>query len=325
MWESIAGTIQDGVYNNIGMLYNDLSARRSQKWQKELMDIQFKNQQQLDTLGQQLQLDTWEKTNYPAQVSMLKEAGLNPALLYAKGGPGGTTGSQTGGSSASGSAPTTAPNHFLDMSQNLLLSAQVELMKAEANKANADADKTRGVDTKEAESRIAKLIQETTNETLKAKLIELETDIAEIEKANRDYKLNAEINYIIENVNNLHLENSITTEAFDSIVSEIKAKSIGQTIENELTQAKVNLTQMERQQIITSLTQKWTELGIKGRELDLQSDNIKINKFEAEIRAENPTLGQVAGSIAKKAYISVKNIENAIRGKERRDIKDTVK
>ena len=46
------------------------------------MDIQARNQQMLNEHGQRLQLKTWEQTNYPAQVQMLKEAGLNPALLY---------------------------------------------------------------------------------------------------------------------------------------------------------------------------------------------------------------------------------------------------
>ena len=51
MWEGIAGAIQEGVYNNLSMLYNDLSAQRSNKWQKQLMDIQFKNQKSLENIS----------------------------------------------------------------------------------------------------------------------------------------------------------------------------------------------------------------------------------------------------------------------------------
>ena len=35
--------------------------------------------------------EMWEYTNYENQVKHLKAAGLNPALLYAKGGAGGST------------------------------------------------------------------------------------------------------------------------------------------------------------------------------------------------------------------------------------------
>ena len=167
MWESLAGTIQDGVYNNLSMLYNDLSAQRSNRWQKQLMDIQFRNQKSLDKYGSELQYEMWEKTNYPAQVAMLKEAGLNPALLYGKGGQGGMTGSQTGGSATAGNAPQTQSPHFMSISASLAQGAQIELMKADANKANAEAENLRGVVREEATSRINKLIQETATHPLK--------------------------------------------------------------------------------------------------------------------------------------------------------------
>ena len=205
MWEGIAGAIQEGVYNNLSMLYNDLSAQRSNKWQKQLMDIQFRNQKSLDKYGNELQYEMWEKTNYPAQVAMLKEAGLNPALLYGKGGPGGMTGSQTGGSATGGSAPQTQSPHFMSISTSLAQGAQIELMKAEANKANAEAENLRGVVREEATTRINKLIQETSNEKTKNDLIKLEADIAEIEKSNRQYKLNAEINNLKEQTIKLKL------------------------------------------------------------------------------------------------------------------------
>ena len=99
------------------------------------------------------------------------------------------TGSQTGGSATGGSAPQTQSPHFMSISASLAQGAQIELMKAEANKANAEAENLRGVVREEATSRINKLIQETANEKTKNDLIKLESDIAEIEKSNRQYKL----------------------------------------------------------------------------------------------------------------------------------------
>jgi len=105
---------------------------------KDLMDIQFRNQQELNRQGQALQLDTWNKTSYPAQVAMLKEAGLNPGLVYAKGGTPGTTGSQGGGNAASASSQMRREPRWVDLSQSMLLKGQLEIL--EAQKANINAD-----------------------------------------------------------------------------------------------------------------------------------------------------------------------------------------
>lgn len=321
MWEGIAGAIQEGVYNNLSMLYNDLSAQRSNKWQKQLMDIQFRNQKSLDKYGNELQYQMWEKTNYPAQVAMLKEAGLNPALLYAKGGPGGMTGSQTGGSASGGSAPQTQSPHFMSISAALAQGAQIELMKAEANKANAEAENLRGVVRKEAETRISKIIAETSNETLKSKLIGLETDMMEIEKAYKPYILEAEIDNILERTNQLKINNELTEAQFNDIVLETHNRAIGQGLNNILTKAETelkgdqqNLVKMQRQQIITSLTQKWTELGLQGRELDQKDAQIAIQAFEAEFKANYPGAWNALGYLIKGGITSLMNIERKFRG-----------
>ena len=292
---------------------------------KKLMDIQFRNQMALDKYGQELQLDMWNKTGYPAQVAMLKEAGLNPALLYSKGGTPGTTGSQGGGNAAMGTASQGQPHKYVDLGQSLMEAAQITLMKAQAKKTEAEANVIDKTGLEEAQTRISKMIAETSNETLKSKLIGLETDMMEIEKAYKPYKLLAEIDNILENTKSLKLHNDLTQDQYDDLVKEVHERAIGQQLNNVLTEseielkkAQVILTNTQKQQIITSLTQKWTELK-------LQDEKIAIDKFTAEMHAELPSAGQVLGGIAKKAYISLKNIENLITGKELRDIKDIVK
>lgn len=82
-----------GLYqSNYANQKEDWNAKRQQQRQMEL------NQQ-----GHDLQMDMWNKTNYGAQIGHMKQAGLNPALMYGMGGGGGaTTGSQGGGSAAKG-------------------------------------------------------------------------------------------------------------------------------------------------------------------------------------------------------------------------------
>ena len=70
---SAAGKVGSGV---LGMIGQKKREKRAVDNQKKLMDVQFQHQKQLDKYGQELQLETWEKTNYPAQMAMLKEAAL---------------------------------------------------------------------------------------------------------------------------------------------------------------------------------------------------------------------------------------------------------
>lgn len=84
----------------------------------------------------------------------MKEAGLNPALFYAKGGQGGATGGgQAQGVGLPSTTPTMARIQAQGMGaqlQNIL--SQVELNKAVAKKTDAEADKIKGVDTQLAEA-----------------------------------------------------------------------------------------------------------------------------------------------------------------------------
>lgn len=136
-WDGAAGAAVGGL----GMIGQRNRNRRAMNQQKELMGVQFENQQKLNKQGQELQMDMWKKTNYPAQMEMLKQAGLNPALMYGMSGGGGTTtGSQTGGGAQGGQAPAQPP---MDM-QNILMGAQAGKLMAETRKIEgADTDKIR--------------------------------------------------------------------------------------------------------------------------------------------------------------------------------------
>ena len=69
----------------LGAFYNQATSAQAHQRQKKLMGIQLDNQRNLNKQGQELAMKTWRETNYPAQMKMLKEAGLNPGLLYGMG------------------------------------------------------------------------------------------------------------------------------------------------------------------------------------------------------------------------------------------------
>lgn len=135
---SSGGGMGPGMLGMLQGAFNMLGAGQQHRRQKELMDIQFGNQQELNRQGHQLQMDMWNKTNYGAQIEHMKKAGLNPALMYGMSGGGGTTaGSQGGGSAASGSA---VQMHPMDMANLSLVDAQRKKLEAEAGEINSRRD-----------------------------------------------------------------------------------------------------------------------------------------------------------------------------------------
>lgn len=123
----------------LGMIGQRKRATRQHRRQKELMGIQFDNQKALNEQGAALQLQQWKDTNYPAQMEMIKEAGLNPAMLYGMGGSGGaTTGSQGGGNAASGSAA--APMDIGSVISASKAAAEIALLTAQKEKTESETN-----------------------------------------------------------------------------------------------------------------------------------------------------------------------------------------
>lgn len=158
----IAGVAQAGI----SMIGQRAREKRAFENQKELMNLQNKNQMGLNEQGQQLQMKTWEQTSYPAQLEMMKKAGLSTGLMYGGGaGSGGSTGSQGGGSAASGSAPSPQP---MELGSAMQTAANIALLKAQKENIEADTNAKitgeayqSGIQTEEGKARTKNILQDT--------------------------------------------------------------------------------------------------------------------------------------------------------------------
>ena len=93
-----------GAFTN--MLSGLAMASQQRSDNEYLMNKQAElNKEQAD-YSTELAKNYWDYTNYENSVKHLKEAGLNPALFYAKGGQGGATG---GGQAQGVGLPSTTP------------------------------------------------------------------------------------------------------------------------------------------------------------------------------------------------------------------------
>ena len=161
----------------LGMIGGHGQERRNYRNNRKLMELQHQNQMGLNRQGHDLQMDMWNKTNYGAQVQHMKDAGLNPALMYKGAGAGGTTGSQGGGSASMGSSQQ---GKVMDL-QNALLGAQIDGIKAKAESDRANAQDKLG-NTPLAKANIAGVKQSTLEAVERTSNLKKENDIMELKR-----------------------------------------------------------------------------------------------------------------------------------------------
>ena len=121
-------------------------------------------QSQYDAIASQRnlnnQLELWEKTNYPAQVEQMKNAGLNVGLMYKGGGPSGQIAAANGGG--------------MEIQQMMQMMLQNKMTEAQINNLNADTkgkeisnenEATGGINQQVKLANIDNLIANTNNTT----------------------------------------------------------------------------------------------------------------------------------------------------------------
>lgn len=191
-WDTFTGDGMLGVATSIGShLYDNWNSGQQLEDELLLMDEAYQNQiglnqqqlagqQGLNQQGHDLQMQMWENTNAPAQVEMLRQAGLNPGLMYKQGGPGGVTGSQTGGSAQGGQAQkgqAMQRRQLMDM-QNLMMKAQLDNLRAQTKKTNEEATNIAGGERNKLKAEVDSLIAKTNLTDEQTKYISKEFKLA---------------------------------------------------------------------------------------------------------------------------------------------------
>lgn len=149
--------------------------------ERDLMGLENRYDREMLELGHDKQFEMWQKTNFPAQLEMMKKAGLSPGLMYGGGpGSGGTTGSQTGKSSASGSA---SPSIRTDMMNIRNQMADVEVKKAQTENIQQDTINKKGeaslidANVKNVNQDTLKKVEETSNLKTEGELLEFKKEL----------------------------------------------------------------------------------------------------------------------------------------------------
>lgn len=176
---SLSGIATQGISQLLGLSWSPNKAMQKQKEYNEyIMGLQYNYQQQAAAQEQKYAKEYWDYTNAENQKQHLKNAGLNPALMYGQSGAGGM--GATGG--AKQGAPQQPQGNPIAMGlQAQAQNAEIELMRAQAAKANAEAVKISGVDSEKVMNEIENLKKQNDVLIEQGKWYKADTGLKEIE------------------------------------------------------------------------------------------------------------------------------------------------
>lgn len=300
----------DGIFGIFGAGLNAAinSGLSDEQWgnQLRLMEIQNRYNEQMAKNNQQRNKDLWDYTNYENQKQHIKNAGLNPALIYGMGGGGGVS-----SSGAQGQGVTQPTDRSVEMKlkqqglglQLASIASQVALNKSQAEKNKVEANKIAGVDTDMQKATIDNLIAQTSNEKVKKGLIlgqirvadaeeELKRNMADWTKDKADEtrwnikSLQKGIDKLAEEINGMKLDNELKERTIDNKVKEssLTLQNLMSEILLKGSQRKVNEEQAKA--IPAQILQGWEELTKKGKALIIQKEQMEtyaqdvINRYE---------------------------------------------
>jgi len=217
----------------------------------------------------------------------MKKAGLSVGMMYGKGGGAQPT---LGTGSASVNAPTAMPqNMAMDMATQ---AANIELAKAQAEKAKAEAKKIGGVDTEEGYTRIKSLTQGMNESRAKTRLLEFQGD-------SEEYNVNLKHDTYEDLVNQTKLatKNAIqglrilqnsadyNEATYNDRVNIITAELLGQELSNKVLELNQDKTKEEIEQIKqnieaskATITQGWTKLSLEAKQQAINWFNAAVNQ-----------------------------------------------
>ena len=291
----------------IAAIGQSVNTKNQFKRSKQLMEIQMQNQEKMNDNAMARQMQMWENTNYNAQVAKMKEAGLNPGLLYGLSGGGGTTtGSVGAGSASTGHAP-----QMMDMGsiiQASLAMAQAKLIQAQTDKTKVETEKIGGVDTEEAKTRIESLTQGVENQKANQALTKAQTIMQDLQNRIGSVTESDQIDYItyqtqkaLKEVEIANHEEYVNRETRDDRIKIVQEEAVGTMIQNALNQQKITESKQNVEATAQEILQKWEMINQQGR-------NVDINQFREEIKAINPTISQIGGKALDQVIMGIQNI-----------------
>lgn len=293
-----------------GSIFGSLMGNKMQQDQfgnqLTLMKTQHEYNEASANAAQARAYEMWEKTNYAAQIEQMKKAGLSPALMYGQAGAGGGTVSGAQGQGTSQPTDRSIEMKLKGQEMGLQLAnlaSQIKLNESQANKNNAEADKTAGVDTELAKTSIENLISQTKNEKDRNVLIwadkRFKEAAADMQEASAKLASgqNAKIGYEIKliqksldkmeiDMNGVELDNELKRRVIDSKVqeAEMSVKALMNSI--LVGNSQIRLNNQNAEAITDKVMQDWQSIAQQWSKLQQSGQMIEIDRERMENEAK---------------------------------------
>ena len=285
-WLAQTGQQAAGAAANsiLGIAFGGINDARQVRQQRRLNKVNMAYNQEMTEYNMKKQLELWEKTGYGAQKEQMKEAGLNPALMYGTSGGGGQSTSVATSNQGSAGAPSGGGEIMgaVGMGLNMqLMKAQKDLLESQTAKNNAEAKKTAGTDTEESQARIGDLLQGIDNKRQQYEIQRLEITLKNIENFEKQTTQENRLDYIMyqtemaeRQLQLVRNEAYVSSAVMQDKINIVKTEAIGAVLKNALTEAQTGATKtgaaLDQQKINESaqqIMQEWDKLDQNNREI----------------------------------------------------------
>lgn len=296
------------------LLLSKWRQKQQREQQQKLQDMQIKGQKEMTEFNANINknnaLEVWEKTGPVGLVKEYNKAGLSTGLMYGGSGGGGQTISSPTGTVTGATA--NEPDTGMGVQNGIAAAAanaSIDLAKAQADKARAEAAKISGADTEESKSRTSLNIQNEQNAAITGNILKYEEAIREIDKniatgtqeqvitniANAGKKLEGEAESAMN-------AGKLSKEAYADTLKQIKQTTTEQQLRMSLQKADLIKKGVETESIKAGIAKiskdiqeldrmddaRWREWGQKEKErfireqlLELQKAGVEFNTSDA--------------------------------------------
>lgn len=255
-----AGNVINGLFGNSQADQN----KRAEDFAKGQQERQISGAKELAANNQMLQMQNWNATNYESQMEHMKNAGLNPALLYGKGGGGGATmgGSMGMGMPTAQSAPDQSQGgrNAMDIA---MMGAQTTLMREQANKTKIEADKLAGVDTGKGEQEINASKQAVSASETQQKGVELDNQLKAGTLIDQMAKISADADIAARKAQSATANAEVDINTVTARIKQIRQEATNEGIKAVAMKAGIALDNAKITEISNDITRKWDELTLQ--------------------------------------------------------------
>lgn len=267
----------------LGLAFGGINDRRQLRQQRRLNELE----KGMTEYNMQKQLEMWEKTGYVGQKRQMKEAGINPALMYGMGGGGGqSVALQTGKGAAApagGGELTAMTGMGLQMG---MMKAQLANLEADTEKKRAEAEATAGVQTdvgrqqiEESKARQQTIMQGLDNMREDYNVKRLQQAMMNMENYEKQASQADRLDYIAiqaksaeRSLQTLKNEGKISDLTITDKIKLIKEEAIGAVLKNALTGATTAATQQKINESIQTIMQNWDKMSQYNKEIMIKDE-----------------------------------------------------